>query len=430
MSLTNVSGSFPYERNQSHKEPGVAASGDADGVMDIWLAERSVQMDTFFQVTITNNSSYKLPKGIAGTSFGYDKELKNGIFVKGTVLDAQGAPLSGTARIESDGSVLKEKKTTGSFLMSGPYRAGVVNGDSTTGNGYSFRYVPSIPAVDVFIPRINKGFELGPAQYGEVSGTVMDYNGEPVPNETVSAQSDSSITDGDGKYNFLAPGGVSVSLTALDGSYTKEFTPQPGQELVQNFRYSQLKVEILDSNYKPIPDSKITVNGNSYTTDENGSVTLPKIPTRSQEVVVDGYWSGEFNVDEMGEEIVASMSPDSVEFRNPDGETPNQLPIGSIDLEVEDSLSLDGVSDVNVRVERKEGIGPNGKIVAESSTNSNGVVKALVEGFGGFEDGSHTIHIGENDDRYVKENYFAVILDGRVEDASIELDQKTQTVDF
>jgi len=171
-------------------------------------------------------------------------ELEKGAAIVGRVLDAEGAPLSG-ANIgcwSQDGSGGQANETTGldgTFRLDGlPAGSYQLNAWSNSGGSAQKALEPALTSGET-----REGVELrmiAQAKGVTLSGTVVDEEGNPVPQTQLSAQGANNTnawvqTDADGAFTFqgLAQGKATITVQTMvqqDGGYVS----YAGQESLEN----------------------------------------------------------------------------------------------------------------------------------------------------------------------------------------------------
>jgi len=278
-----------YDAGEGNREyhtttpDGSAVSGSGGGTMDVWKRTRENLLSSFGGGEFTNNSSFEIPAGFLNNSYdagGPDRERFQGVTAKGKVLNADGSPLGGTASIESGGDTSESVETTGSFVVTAPAPDAVEAGSDLDSGSSDFRFSPDIQGLDVFVESIGGLYEGGVIQYGKIEGTVTDYNGDEVANATVEGEGAGTSTNANGVYEFVAPGGTEVALTALEGEAGKTRTPSGGEVITVDWQYSGLTVKASLPDGTGVPNAPVEVDSSEgkKRTDDGGECQYVRIP--------------------------------------------------------------------------------------------------------------------------------------------------------
>jgi hypothetical protein len=284
----NATQEFDTETDLTPESPGGASDGPGGGTMDVWEKDRVTKLKQLAASTFTNNSSFGIPNGVVDTQqfdTSFDSnETFQGVTASGTALDADGTPLPGTAAIELNGESMAETAATGLFTVTMSPPVGVVYGVDTPLDEYDFRFSPEKTGLDVFTSNIGVFHDAGTFRYGELAGTITDYNGDPLGSETVYGEGAATKTDDDGAYSFPAPGGTSVTLKALGTETTK--TPAEGETITLDFQASRVVVEVVTPDLDPVAGTPVQVGDTDHTTDDEGRVVVDPAYLVEYEILV------------------------------------------------------------------------------------------------------------------------------------------------
>ena len=377
--------------------------------LEIWTADRITKLEELAGKTFVNNSSFTMPAGVVTNGFEVpwqNGEKKHGINVTMLPLSPEGKPLSGTAKITAGATELLSKNTTGGFILSGPPLPGVLIGNSVERSLISFTFQPSVPAISVqedFGGRAN----LGTVKYAKLDGTVTDYTGNPVSNIAVSGPGSADVTDSSGRYELLAPGGTSVTMSALGGTYEFTLTPGAGETLTQDIQYPQLTIRVLDADYNPVENAPVKIDGQTYETNASGEVNIPDAVLKSYDVKVMEFFEGTVDVPEAAKEFKFSVAPGQSLGDTTTGG------IGGIKIKAVDARSGRPISDISVE-EVNTG--------STSASNAKGVAKVLTSEVGNDVD----IRVGTDDDRYRPAAVEGTLPDGSMLEVELEIEEQTQ----
>lgn len=291
---------------------------DPSEVLPVWLGTDEEKRQTLMAGDFVNFAEFQLPSGFsvshdglnAGTLTETTKAL--GVSFSGAFLDPDTRPLTGTARLTDGDYILAEASVSGSFVMTGPPPGTAILGnDASDVGGLAFTFSPSVAGVSYVETEFDLQADAGNVQYGRVRGTVVDFNGDPVPADPVAGPGYGTTTDETGSFELIAPGGESVTFRALNRSLTEVVAVQSGVTENVEFQYPKITVEVVDMDYEPIKEAPVRVGDDLYETDEDGKLELPAVPLGTYEVTVLEKYSGEFTISEQATEYVYQMGPDA-----------------------------------------------------------------------------------------------------------------------
>lgn len=401
MSFNNQS--YETKTDKSHSEESGTLDGSGGGTMEIWKKERVAKLDSLVGGSFTNNSSFKLPAGIVNSSSSpYETTWSNeenfmGVTARGTPLSAGGSPLSGEASIESGGEVITSTKVSDVFIISAPPPSGVEDGSDKQSEQFDFRFAPSTAGVDLFKENFGTSYDAGLFQYGEVSGTVTDYDGNPVAGAAVFGEGEGTTTNQSGKYSIAAPGGTSVDLTSLNKTETVTKTPSAGSTITVDFQFARIIVSVVDPELNPLPGTAVEIGDESYETDDEGKVVVERAGIEPLTVVIDD--EEEFTVEPTSQgQLVEEQYGDTFSgYRVTLRETVSGLPIQSTT-----------VTFVN------KGIA--------SQTNGNGRASTLSD-----IDGEKEVRLGDGDRRYETKTVTVNVTKGEIKSEKTTLSRRSNT---
>lgn len=331
------------------ESPSEVEDGSLGSTLDIWSSTRENKLTKLVTASITNESSFIIPKAVVSTG-GFDVgwgsgEKFAGKSVFGMMLRQDGSPLSGTAMMVLSENNSVEKTVTGTFIMSAPPSQGVISGVFTTPTGIDFQFTPSINGISYTSSNIPSTEKIGTIQYGEISGKITKFDGTPAKNVSVSGPGSADVTGEDGTYILTAPGGTSTTLTTLNGTYDFGVTLSPGEEIVQDVTFPSLIIRVLDADLEPVENSPVEIDGDTFYTDAGGKVKLDKAEVRDYHVkVMDFYDSESVSVGSAGEEWVYTVGP-GASF----GDYINMQP-GTFRARVVDDKNGEGVENADCRI--------------------------------------------------------------------------------
>jgi hypothetical protein len=406
MSITN--NDFGISGEWTPEDPGGAAEGVGGGIMPIWEATRTQKLNQLATAAFTNAASYSVPDAVVSTSggFGIEGNYLCGISARGTVVDADSTPLSGTATIESsDGRTLTSSQETGDFTINAGVPTGVRSGADITGVTYTFRFSPNASGLSFTEDDIPVRYSAGVVKYGLMEGTITDFNGDPVPNIAVIGPGAAAITDENGDYNLIGPGGATETVETLRQTASKSITFNQDSVTVRDFQFPQLTIRVLDAEYRPVSGTPVDIDGVTYYTDGGGKVQIPDAGVREHDVTVMGKFNNTFDVSSSGQEFVFTLGP-------PDSfnDFPDTQGLGGIEIEVTDAKT--GVPVVNVAAEELTS-------GTKADANNAGIIRLLVT-----ETGSEVeVQIARNHNRYRQKTITATIPEGTMLDRSIRLER-------
>lgn len=403
MSITNSQG-WDQRDEFLTESPGAASDGSGGSLMPIWEANRSEKLNTLGTSPYENKSSFGIPNAVVGNGVWdvnhTDDEFLAGINVRGTFVDSSSKPLSGTATVStSGGQQVGSKSTTGSFVLNLDLPLGVGSGPDVSGEQYDFRWSPDASGLAFTQDNIPIKYSAGVVKYGLLEGTITDFNGDPVPNDVVAGPGGAAITDEDGDYNIIGPGGTTETFETLSESLTDTVTLNADSKTVRDWQYPQLTIRVLDSGYQPVGNAPVKIDGITYYTNDSGKVELPQAPLKDYKVTVMGEFTATaLSVSQQGQEFVYTFGPP---------ETYNDFPdtggLGSIEIEVTDEKTGSPVTNV-VGIEKTSGV--------TTPASRQGIISLLTTQTGN----EVKISIGEDNSRYRT----AVITDNIPEGKKVE----------
>jgi len=270
-----------------------AAAGAGGNVLSVFVKSREEILRQIVggSGSYTNNSSYLMPAGIVdSTAGGHDASLENGekhhgVSAVGAIQTAEGEPMPGTATLEDDGTILDEVDADGQFVLSARPPNSIELGSNAETNTFEARFTIDLQGLDTFQDGIGAGgFDFGLVKYGAIEGNVTDFNGNPVPNESVEGEGSGASTDSEGYYNFQAPGGTEVSLTSLGGALTKTETPTGGSVTEVNWQFSGVLVSATLPDGTAIANAPIEIDTREgkVRTDEGGEYQYALVPPKTE----------------------------------------------------------------------------------------------------------------------------------------------------
>lgn len=416
----SISASSGTKGEASLAKDANSTTGTGGDTMSVWKNGRETLLNELINASFTNKSSFSIPAAIVeGTAANQweNSEAFQGNGVTATVLDSDGNPMTGTAQLTIEDVVVREETQTGQIKLNTPPQPSITAGQNGEYTEMSFYFTPSTKAISLFEQSLGGYSPLGLIEYGSVSGTVTDYNGDPVKEEAVIGPGLSTVTDENGEYEMEAPGGNQFPLVSLSQSVSQDVQPPSGGTAVQDFQYGKVTVSVIDKDYSPIEGAKVNVNGNIYTTDKTGTVDIPTAPIQRYGILVQDYWSAEFEITEMGGLIEATMGPESGAFTNPNGDPANLLDTAGVKLKVVDQFSGRKVRGVEA-VDAVNGL--------RNESGEDGVVKILTE----KADGDLELVLGPDDARYRTRTLTVSPPADTMAEAEVPLKRETETVNF
>ncbi|AFD02306.1 VP17 [Haloarcula hispanica icosahedral virus 2] len=396
--------------------PDEAKSGSSDaGALSIWTEDRFTQLTGLVGGTFTNESSYNIPAGLVDTNdyqygMGDGAEASLGVSATATAVSPSGSPLTGTATISAGGVTFAQSTVNGAFILSAAPPAGVYTGQNLENDEYNFTFSPSINGVAVSEENMPYTYDAGTIQYGAVSGQILDYKGDPVPNVAVGGKGAADISDKDGRYKLTLPGGLSTTLKTLYGSYSFDVSASGGVEATENITFPQLTIKVIDADLEPVANAPVTIDGKTRYTEENGKVEVPTAEVKDYSVrVMEAFESDAVTVGSAGEEWVYTVGPGAT-FGDA-----SDLSLGGVKIQAVDADTGRPVYETKA-VDRVSGV--------TSLSNTEGVCKLLSENVGEAVD----VAIGTGDKRYEKQNIKGTLPDGSMLEVEVPLRPKTQVV--
>lgn len=384
MAGITVETSFGATTEVAHSgEEADATVGDGGGTMDLWSSSDQNIIDTL-SGTYTNDSSFSIPKAILSSGFGGGKtsEVDMGINASAKPLTADGKPMSGRASIEIGDTKIKSETVTGGFTISSGPPAGTILGQSVSSKTQSLVFTPTIAALSIVKDNLGGSANFGTIKYGAIDGTVTEYDGTPVPNVAVTGEGHGTVTDENGYYKMQAPGGTTVDLNALAGTYSFTLTPSAGATLTEDISFPRLVVEVLDGNFEPIQNAPVQIDDGTEYTGENGQVSIGRATLKDYYInVMDRFEIQNYTVQDAGEEYTVQLAPGQPFGPNPEVEA------GSLTLKVIDGENGKSIENLEATVVGEGSLSLSGE---------QGEIKLLSKEVGQ----QATVLIGTEDNRY------------------------------
>jgi len=387
MSITEETTFSNFTDVTNSESPSDSESGTGGGTMDSFDSRQGI-IDNLLVANFTNQSSFGIPPAISEiTAFSNFSGEKNGTVVEGDFRDSDNTPLSGSLDATDDSGTVASLTVSGFFAFSAGVSSGVASGSDSTGSvGIDITYTPDGDGLP-YTESVSGATDIGQIVYGEVSGSVTDYNGDPVVSDRVSFGDNDFFTDSNGSYSVKGPGGQSYNIGALKGSKSLSLSFSGGSVTNQDFQYGGIDAKLSLPGGDGIQGVEVSTDATvgKKKTDENGEV-------RFVESEVGGTVNvsiGDFNIS------VAGPSEGGLSTAT------KQTGFGVKGI-VEDGsgvriASLDIFADVENQL--------------KAAVDENGNFKV-----GADDSGKVTIVIGESDRRYQKEEFEVDVQQGDVID--------------
>lgn len=391
-----------FQNDEDHALTGLssgAEAGSGGGVMAIWNESRQTKLNQFGSAEFTNNSSFGIPAAYLDTT-GFQTGFPNGehfmgVNAMGQAFAADGKPLSGEATLETD-EVAYGGAASGLFVISAPPAAGVTTGaDVTSSDQYDFRFSPSVAGVDYYQENVGASFDAGTFQYGEVAGTVTDYDGNVVEGAVIAGEGAATKTGPDGAYQIVAPGGTQVTLYGVGHEKTK--TPSAGQTITVDWQYARLIVEVVTPDLEPVAGVPVQIGQESYTTNDDGQVVIENALVTTYDVVVSDTYSDQAAIQQEGDRYVLRFGDSGR---------------GGVDLRVVDAATGDPIRDLP---------GILGGTENRAKSNRAGRLRIVTDA---LDDGE--LLVGAGDPRYEAASFDVTVSEGETVAGRLELEPKQQ----
>lgn len=412
------------ERDNAQPSAG-ASSGDGGGNMKAWTEPRSSQFNTLITTTYSNQAEYEVGNGVTTSPsrrFDIDWEegdLGNGIFVEGTATDDEGNPLSGNAKIISDGQIIGEDFTSGPITVTAIPPTGVYVGENSDSSTVDFRFTPSIDGIDYIEENIGLVPPNITVQYGRIEGNVTDVDGNPMPDIQVQGSGAATVTDDSGYYRFLCPAGVDTTLLSLKRSHTKDINISAQEQRTVDWEFPGIRVRVYDPNLEPVENAPVFIGDSSYRTDSNGEVKITDAMMTDYPVVVMEYFTAEIELDEEGRLYRLQLGSNSADFSDPEtGQVADDLT--GLRVKARDAYDQRSIREADVTI-------PGTGII--SYTNNDGQATLLSPQQ--VDDGDAVpASVCRGDDRYKSASYVMPVDGSTSDEVEVEVDRKTQTVNM
>lgn len=205
---------------------------------------------------------------------GYDETASKslGLYVDGEATSDEGN-LGGDFTIyhESSGGVVDTQSVSGSFnTFLGP-GAGVTDGATAdpviTTASLAARFEPTFSGLAYTNSDVTAYHDIA---YSGVEGHVTDVSGDPVEGATLEGDGETTVTDSNGYYDFLAPEGVTNDLLGLKDSKVKSFTAPSGSKETVDWQFAGIKIEVRNPDGDPVENVSVEFGGKQIYTDAQG----------------------------------------------------------------------------------------------------------------------------------------------------------------
>jgi len=310
-----------------------AESGSGGGDMPVWSASRQTQLSRLYSgATVTNEAAYEIPSAVIGSGFQnqqFAHELTLGATAKGTAKDGQD-DLTGSAKMvhEASGAVLLEEVTTGRFTLFAAPPPGVAGGGDVetpiTNASLAVLFSPSFAGLNYVDSDLSKFHNI---QYSGVEGTVTSTESQPVQGASISGSGDGATTNADGFYSLLAPVGNSSDLVGLKETKVKSFTAPEGSKATVDWQFAGLLVRVQTPDYSPVPGAPVEIDGETYTSDDNGEVRLTELGLDVEQTIrafdSDRYEDTVRTPDQEGVYATVQIGPETSNFGDDGGDDDN-----------------------------------------------------------------------------------------------------------
>ena len=263
------------------------AAGDGGGEMDIFASSDDIMMDALFQPGYhpdTQQQSEKnlLPSAVMSQGDPNESELAFGVAVSGDAVDADRNPIEGRASLIY-GDKAYSMTVRGRFTLSTPPNEYVTSGENQEEfHDYDFLYSP-----DDGLPQVEQSITSGDKYtftFHELTGRVVDSEGNPVADDTVFAGGQTFTTDNQGEYRILETDGTQLELGVLKQSEVQPVTVGSDDEVVS--QYGGVQVNVVSPDGDPMEGVPVEIRGEVYKTDESGQVYHKEMPVGSFGVTV------------------------------------------------------------------------------------------------------------------------------------------------
>jgi hypothetical protein len=404
------SGTNPHDTAQS---PSMTSSDRAiEGVSDvmaIWRDTRRNILLTLGQGDSANKSSFELPAGLVDHSdrshdTGFQSgtgERHMGFSLEGRALAPDGYPLDGSVEVlDQDGYVVGGDAVSGTFVASIQPMSSVESGENGEGvSSYDAKFTPVVDGIGFTEQNISypAGTTIS-ASYGHVVGYVTTMEGDPVADEVVTPESDiaTAVTDENGYYTLLAPGGKNINLQGLQNTATKSVIPSEGDSVRADFVYPAVEFNVVGPRSRPAPNVPIYINGNKYETGESGRVTVSPLPLGTYDASIMGAIDREVN-------LISEGQLDKVNYQGGSRVDINVKDIGS-GVPVEDLVAIEGDTGL------------------VTHSGENGILSLVFIG-----DQDYEVEVGAGSKRYNTEVFRGEIDEGDVEVIEAQLEREIAT---
>lgn len=233
----------------------------------------------------------------------------------------------------------------------------------------------------------------------KIKGRVLNADSDPVEGDRIVI-SDTFVleTDENGRFESGEAPPVDLDLRWVGGGKEVNVEGRDGGVKYRKFEYAGIEVSVENPiTSDPIQNSLVTIEGNSYTTDEEGEVENYNLKPGSYVVETMGYWREEVDEIDEGEIREVEFGDEQIQF--------------TVNLEVLGPVENEPVEDIEAFI---TGTGVRGL------TDSNGELTIHSD----YEGEPPTLVIARNDKRFKtelqeidvsnKENDFRIVLDKRV----------------
>jgi len=243
----------------------------------------------------------------AGSEAEARAERAQGRSVTATVKGFDGGAVAGSASLtNSEGAVVERFTDRIQFTLAAGPPDGVTGGDDLSPEAsLDFEFSPSTGESTAKADVASVRSATVTIEFGALEGTVTDAYGEPISDApvTLTASGSTVRTAADGSYRIQTAAGRR-EFSVIDGAIVTDVDITAFESSVRDFAYSGLTLRATLPDGSAIPNIRITAGGDAGVADDEGEVTLSRVPPGAEVTLTAG-----------GRDIRTVPSPQELDIR-------------------------------------------------------------------------------------------------------------------
>jgi len=346
--------------------------------------------------------TYTMPKFIRSSTMDKSETVPLGTGAQGRVHKGNEF-ISGRVTLAYNGFVLAEQDLSQSGYQIRGLPVGVNQGESVDWTGTSY---VKFQAEDGSVASKDQsaGVTSFYAAFGDLSVTLLDADGNPVPRENLIIADEEFSTDSAGQVNIGSSG--NVEIRGVFGTVTKNVTVPDGGSASAEVQYAGVHGTVRTATGVPVSGATVYLalsDGSILAqdeTDSTGEYSFPKAPPGTSVILQSEPFTRAFSTGGEGENLL-KMLP----FETED--------VGGVEVEITDAKTGDPVVNIPALLE-KAGFG--------AKTTDEGTVVVIGEPANGEEE--MTVSIGKEDRRFRSATLTPVVVAGETVTYEVELERR------